>query len=611
MSCQCLTATLRSVAHLSPARWAEVNAALVAKIIGEFAHEGLFEPIALEGPPADETATACYEITGDDPGVRYRFAARRFQLNHWDVEPASITREIDGAAQPLDAGALFVECRATLGLNDDMLALYLEEIASTRYSAAYKRATARHSAAELALADFQTIEAAMTEGHPAFVANNGRMGFSGDDFAAYAPEAAHPIRLIWVAAHVSRAHFATASDRSVESHLADELDATTRQRFADQLVELGLDPADYHFMPVHPWQWQNKLVFAFADEIATRHLVHLGFAPNAYQAQQSIRTLFNHDAPTRCYVKTSLSILNMGFPRGLSPYYMAGTPAICDWLADLIDGDAYLRSTGFSILREVAAVGYRHPHFEGAVPKTDGANKMLSALWRESPLERVGEGERLMTMAALLHRDYDGNSLIGALIDASGLSIDDWLTAYLDAYMAPLLHCFYAHDLVFMPHGENLILVLREHTVDRVIMKDIAEEIAVMNPAADLPDDVQRIAVTVPDEIRTLSIFTDLFDLIFRYIAATLAVERDYSQSRFWARVADCITRYQAAHPEYADKFARDDLFAPDFSRSCLNRLQLANNRQMLDLADPTGNLQFVGRLDNPIAEVRRHAATA
>ena len=34
-------------------------------------------------------------------------------------------------------------------------------------------------------------------------------------------------------------------------------------------------------------------------------------------------------------------------------------------------------------------------------------------------------------------------------------------TRYLDAYLAPLLHCFYAHDLAFMPHGENVILVLR------------------------------------------------------------------------------------------------------------------------------------------------------
>jgi siderophore synthetase component len=49
-------------------------------------------------------------------------------------------------------------------------------------------------------------------------------------------------------------------------------------------------------------------------------------------------------------------------------------------------------------------------------------------------------------------------------------------------------------------------------------------------------------------------------------------------------------------------QFARHDLFAKDFPLSCLNRLQLRNNQQMLDLADPSGGLQMAGRLGNPLA---------
>lgn len=597
---QPLVASERSIAHLDPRTWAAANAALVAKTLSEFAHESLIEPLAVHGDEADEARV--YTVATDLPGVAYRFRARLFALRHFHIEPRDVVREIDGHAAPLDAAALFVELRDTLGLSDDVLKLYLEEISSTLYSACYKRLTAQLAASDFVTADFQQIEAAMTEGHPAFIANNGRIGFDGNDYRAYAPEAAAPIRLIWVAVHRSRAAFSVSADRSVESHLAGELDEPTRAGFNDRLAELDLDAADYHFMPVHPWQWHNKLAFAFAGEIATQHLVYLGFGPDGYQAQQSIRTLFNRDQPRRCYVKMSLSILNMGFSRGLSPYYMAGTPAICDWLDGLVRGDDYLQDKGFSILREVAAIGYRHPHFEAAAPRTDGANKMLSALWRESPTERLGEGERLTTMAALLHRDYEGNSVIGALIDASGLSTDDWLAAWLDAYMSPLLHCFYAHDLVFMPHGENLIMVLDNHVPVRAIMKDIAEEIAVMNPEAELPEAVARVKVPVPEDVRTLSIFTDLFDLIFRYVAVILATERGYAEAHFWQQVADCIHRYQAEHPQYAEQFARYDLFAPDFIRSCLNRLQLKNNQQMIDLADPTGNMQFVGRLDNPVA---------
>jgi siderophore synthetase component len=46
-------------------------------------------------------------------------------------------------------------------------------------------------------------------------------------------------------------------------------------------------------------------------------------------------------------------------------------------------------------------------------------------------------------------------------------------------------------------------------------------------------------------------------------------------------------------------------MFAPEFTRSCLNRLQLANNQQMINLADPAENLKFAGTLNNPIARWR------
>jgi hypothetical protein len=36
---------------------------------------------------------------------------------------------------------------------------------------------------------------------------------------------------------------------------------------------------------------------------------------------------------------------------------------------------------------------------------------------------------------------------------------------------------------------------------------------------------------------------------------------------------------------------------------SCLKWLQLRNNQQMLDLADPSGGLQMAGRLVNPLAK--------
>lgn len=504
----------------------------------------------------------------------------------------------------MDALVFLRDMRSRLGMDAVTLPVYLEEISSTLSAAAFKRSDSAPTAAELARAEFQEIESAMTEGHPCFLANSGRIGFDAADYRAYAPETGRPVSLVWLAAHRERATFVAIPPLEHRELMVRELGAETVDAFESTLRDRGLDPADYLFLPAHPWQWSNKLVTVFAGDLAARKLVYLGRTDQRHLPQQSIRTLLNAGDPALCYVKTALSILNMGFTRGLSPYYMRTTPPINQWIHELVSGDPYLRSKGFTILREVATVGYRNLAFEAAVEGESAYKKMLAALWRESPCGDLEPGERLMTMAALLHRDRHGAALVAELIRLSPVAAEDWLRRYLDAYLAPLLHCFFAHDLVFMPHGENLILVLDEDGVpQRAIMKDIAEEVGILNTEAELPEAVRRLQVAVPEDLKILAIFTDVFDCFFRFLAEILHVSGTCSQDRFWELVAECVIGYQEDHPEQAEKFARHDLFVPEFRRSCLNRLQLANNRQLIDLADPAKNLQFAGTLRNPIAE--------
>ncbi|MEH0841117.1 IucA/IucC family siderophore biosynthesis protein [Micromonospora sp. CPCC 205711] len=586
-----------AVAHLTPDAWDHANRSLVRKALAEFAHERLLTPRPV-GPDR-------YAVRTDDCAVEYHFTARLHALDHWWIEPAGITRERAGVPLPLDALDLCLEFRDTLGLSDEVLPVYLEEITSTLAGAAYKAARPPVSAKELVDADFQTVETAMTEGHPCFVANNGRLGLGLDEYHRYAPEAGEPVGLLWLAAHRDHSMFAAGAGLDHDTLMRAELGEETLTRFHATLTGLGLDPAGYHLLPVHPWQWWNRISVTFAGELARRRLVCLGPGPDTYRAQQSVRTFFNLTDPRRHYVKTALSVLNMGFLRGLSTAYMADTPAINDWLAELVTGDELLASTGVTILRERAAVGHRHRQYEAATEPGSPYRKMLAALWRESPLVGLPPGRRLATMAALLHTDADGRSYAAVLVARSGLAPAVWLRRYLDAYLIPLLHCFYAHDLVFMPHGENVILVLHDGVVERVILKDIAEEIVVLGPAADLPPAVRRIRADVPAELRLLSLFTDVLDCFLRHLNAVLVEAGVLDEETFWRAVADCATGYAERVPHLADRLRRYDLFAAEFPLSCLNRLQLRDNRQMVDLADPVGALRLVGTLRNPLARYR------
>lgn len=614
----------RLAPHLRPDLAEHAHRHLAAKALAELAHERLFrpEPEPAHHDPADDAGP--YVLTLD--GVTYRFAARTFALEHWVVDPASITRTATtGTADvelPVDALELVAELQPLLQIPDDLVATYLEELSSTLAAACAKRERELGGTSpqvpELlsALAPeqvddgdedrrradaFQAAEAAMTEGHPGFLANNGRIGFSLDDYRAYAPERGERLRLTWLAARREHSHLAVGAGLTEQALYGDELSGAERAAFADRLTARGLDPAEYLYLPVHPWQWQHRVPITFAADVARGDLVPLGAGADEYQPQQSIRTMFNRTRPERHYVKVALAIQNMGFLRGLSPAYMRGTPEINDWVAGVVEGDPTLRDAGFAVLRERASIGYTGDVYHRTA-RPSAHRKMLAALWRESPVPRTAPGERLATMASLLHRDASGRSLATALARESGIAPEAWLRAYLDAYLYPLVHCLRAHDLAFMPHGENLVLVLRDGVVRRVFMKDIGEEIAVLGERA-LPSGVERVRSVVDDDEKALAIFTDVFDGVLRHLAGVLAVDGVLAEDRFWAVVADVVDRHATEHPDLAPRGGRGvDLRVPRFAHSCLNRLQLRNTLQMVDLADQSASLLYAGMMANPVA---------
>ncbi|MEL6340157.1 MAG: GNAT family N-acetyltransferase [Myxococcota bacterium] len=621
----------QAVTHLTAQRWSRANRQLIKKAICEFSHERLLRPREVE--PTDVSGFSLYEVVVPEPRVgsscdavdaadaggdkdagsanhvadatgavasslTYRFRAKSLPLEHFAIDEDSI--QCPKGEGP-DAVEFIKRFREPLGITDAFLPLYLEEILSTLQGSAYKMAKGNPPASELAHADFQSIEQAMTEGHPCFVANNGRIGFDSADYRSYAPEAGNSFNLMWLAAHRRRAVYAGVDELGYDVLIDQELDAESRQRFESALRARELDPDEYMFMPIHPWQWFNKLASVFAAEVAAGDLVCLGYGADHYLAQQSVRTLFNVSNPEKFYVKSALSILNMGFMRGLPLYYLGTAPTMARWLEGLLYRDPYIKETGFRMLGEIASISYVNPHFEEFGPHND-YNKMLASLWRESPLSVMQNGQQAMTMAALLHIDDEGDALISKIVDASGLSDEEWLGRYLDAYLSPLLHCFYRYDLVFMPHGENIVLVLQDHVPVRALLKDITEEAAILSRDIELPEELKRMFMEVPESMKLLSIFIDVFDDFFRLLAAVLDAKNGFPAERFWACVADCVRRYQDRFPELEPKFERYDLFAPEFELSCLNRLQIANHRQMIDLDEPVGKLQLAGPIANPLA---------
>ena len=330
-----------------------------------------------------------------------------------------------------------------------------------------------------------------------------------------------------------------------ESFVRAELGAETVERFAGTLTDQGLDPDDYLLIPVHPWQWWNKLSVTFAAEVAQRRLVCLGEGDDEYLAQQSIRTFFNKSHPEKHYVKTALSVLNMGFMRGLSAAYMEATPAINDWLAQLVENDPVLKSTGLSVIRERAAVGYRHLEYEAATDRYSPYRKMLAALWRESPVPSLQEGERLATMASLAPcRPRGQRPSPGALIERSGLTPVEWLRRYLRAYFTPAAaQLLRLRPRVHAARRERHPRPRGRRRCSARSTRTSPRRSPSWTRTRSCRRRVERIRVEVPEDKKLLSIFTDVFDCFFRFLAANLATEGILDEDTFWRTVAESRPR--------------------------------------------------------------------
>ncbi|MBX7556281.1 hypothetical protein K1Y78_52560, partial [Streptomyces sp. tea 10] len=98
---------------------------VLAKMFSEFSHERLLHP----APHGDGWTVA------DAAGrPSWYFEATRHPLEHWEVDPASVRRIIPGdAGEEPDAQQAVLDLKDVLGLTDEMLPLYLEDLSATMY----------------------------------------------------------------------------------------------------------------------------------------------------------------------------------------------------------------------------------------------------------------------------------------------------------------------------------------------------------------------------------------------------------------------------------------------------------------------------------------------
>jgi siderophore synthetase component len=546
-------------------------------MLGELSYEGLLDPEPVGEARADGHRGWRLSL----PDVTYSFLARQGAFNSWSVAPRSATRQAGTALSvPADdPSALIVDARTVLGLTGLRLADVLAELTATVANEAARLRRAP-SASELSIMDYNLADGHLT-GHPRLVLNKGRVGFSAGDRANYSPESGKDVVLQWFAVHRSHAEFRCVDDLTERKLLAEELDTEQRAEFSARVAAVG-NPADYVWIPVHPWQADETIRTLYAAELSAGTLIALGQSRDRYRPHQTVRTLANISNPARRDVKTALSVRNTLVYRGLNSAATLAGPAVTGWLRQVSAADPLLSEKyRFDLLGEVATVSVRHPLFGSLEELPYRFHETLGALWREPLVHRLAEGEQALSFAALPYRDPAGDTVIVELIRRSGWGPDRWCARTFDLLLTPLLQWLLRYGVGFCPHGQNLILIADAdgHPL-RVAIKDFAQGVDLLDEDLDcyrlLPAAAAHEMLRWPAHLLAQSLFSSVFSGQLRFWAEILYDDLGFGRTQFWDLVREILVRFRRENPELSARFDACQLFAPEVERVTLNREHLA-----------------------------------
>ncbi|MEM7180790.1 MAG: IucA/IucC family siderophore biosynthesis protein [Spirochaetota bacterium] len=578
--------------------WQKVNRELCAKIFSEFMYEEIIHPLQ---KGETETGLQIFELTLGE-GVCYRFSAKkRLYFNFYRVLPESIERT-DAAA--LKVSTLILELHNFFQLKPEITAMALRELSGTISADAWMAANENRIAAK----DWPNTPDYLLEGelnaHPWIVANKSRLGFSASEYLKYAPEQKQPFRLRWLALKKERSNKAWVLEKDKRLLESGELTAEMQKNFQEQLAAMEKSPQDYDFLPVHPWQFENRILTLFATDFAEANLVDMGEGDDLYLPQQSIRTLNNISRKNRPYVKLPVSILNTSVYRGLPAERTKNAPKLSHWLASIAKKDVYLRDvTRVVLLSESASITVEHPEYSSMKDVPYQYNEYLGVIYRENCSEYLDPGERALPLAALFHRDTAGDSVLQVLVAESGLSAQAWTEKFMDAVLHPLLHFLYKYGFVFSPHGQNALIALQDNVPTRLFVKDFVDDanlcIDPLPEHEDLPEELYDLLDSLEAQVLIQWIQSGLFVCVFRYITEILEDDALLSEKEFWAIVVKSIQGYQDQFPDLTDRFEHFDLFKPAFPKLCLNSTRLLDIGYEDSAERPVASV--TGLVDNPL----------
>lgn len=468
---------------------------------------------------------------------------------------------------------------------------FMEELEQTLLKDLQAQSQSQPTQMPAAQRDYDELEGDIMDAHLYHPCYKSRIGFSLDDNWRYGPEFKQSLRLHWIAVHKPSGRMNHSAKSDYQAFIQQELGEVEYTRFVGILHRQKKHMDDYLLMPVHPWQWQERISSLFHSELVSGKVIWLGAGQESYRAQQSIRTLANYSAREKAYVKLSLSITNTSTSRILAAHTVMNGPIVTDWLHRLLDSDPYAKELDFVILGEVLGVSYNYdvmPEF-----RKSKAYGTLGAIWRESLHRYLQQGEAAAPFNGLCHVEESGRPLIEPWIKQHG--VRTWTERLLHITINPIIHMLFAHGIGMESHAQNIMLIHKDGWPTRIALKDFHDGVR-FSPQHLAQPELSPALVPVPDSHARINrnsfILTDDLDAVrdfscdaFFFICLgemAIFLARHYAlpEREFWAMTGKVVQEYQQRHPQHAARFQAFDVFAPTFQVEELTKRRLLGDSE-------------------------------
>ncbi|WP_051251166.1 IucA/IucC family protein [Paenibacillus harenae] len=587
-------------AILSPA-YVQARRRVLRQLLEALIYEGIVHSERRE--IAGETEFIIRGKDGLGQSVKYVCIGReRFTFGRIRLKDRPIMRCTRETEQEAESPSLLMQelCRQH-DVPETKLHAFIQELEQTLLNdtlAQHKRAT--EGTQPLHGLSYDKLESALMDGHPYHPCYKSRIGFSVSDHYAYGPEFEAEVKPVWIALCKELAGQHVLSGLAYRDILLLELGEGQLSQFDSVLREHNREPAEYVYLPVHPWQWTHRVLQVFSMELRNKQMICLGESEVGYRPQQSIRTLANHANPVQSYLKLSLHITNTSSLRSLTPHSLATAPLVSAWLNQIVQRDAFLRDEArVVLLMEYAGVSYDpHPHAPqsgqdaGIRPEAYG---VIGCLWRESLHRYLEAGEEAVPMNALSAVEINGTPFIDPWVRCQGVRI--WLRRLLAVCMLPVVHLLAGHGLALESHAQNIVLLHRQGIPVRTAWKDFHEGVeyhpAYLKEPARCPDfasahpyysSTARNEGFAMDSLQLVKeLMTDcLFFMNLGELALLLEDHYAFDERQFWELVYEMLAEHIGRFPELEPRFQELDLFTPACRVEQLTRRRLYQGQTLM-----------------------------